>query len=127
MVNVTLKASHLYFICNDLRNYAAAEYFSLLGRIKTACVGVADDDSVAVDVAVVELIKIFNIIAFKPEGQANRINTEMMALLEPQLETGVAAEDPEWVEAATAIGNIRINNWAITDNAIANGKTFVQG
>jgi hypothetical protein len=127
MVNVTLKAKHLYFISNDLRNYSAAEYFALLGRIKTVCVGVADDDSVAVDVAVIELIKIFNIIASKPEGQANRINTEMMELLTPQLEAGVLSEDPEWVEAATAINNIRNNNWAITDNAIVIGKTFIQG
>jgi hypothetical protein len=127
MLSVNLKAKHLYFICNDLRNYAAAEYFGLLGRIKTACVDVADDDEITVETSKQDLVKIFSIIAYKPEGQANRINTDMMGLLTPQIEAGVAANDAEWIDAAAQIETIRSNNWGITDNAIANGKAFVQG
>lgn len=127
MVNVTLKAKHYYFIANDLKNYSAAEYFSLLQRIKVACVGVADDASVIVDVSVSDLVRVFNTISYKPEGQANRINTEMMDLLTPQIEAGIADNNAEWIEIGTTVTQIRNNNWLVTDNAITTGKAFIQG
>ena len=127
MLTVNLKAKHLYYVCNDLRNFAASEYFSLLGRVKAACVDLADDDVAPVEVSVHDLVKIFNVVAYKPEGQANRINTDMMALLAADMEAGITAQDAEWIEASTQIEAIRNSNWNIADNAIAAGKAFIQG
>lgn len=126
MISVQLQAKHFYFVTNDLMRYAAMEYNSLLKRIGMNCSGVADSDLVAVQTSVDDLVKIFSLVADKPEGQTNRINTEMMTLLEPQITAGVAAGDQEWIGAAQKIDAIRNANWSITDQAIVNGKAFLQ-
>lgn len=126
MISVQLKAKHLYFVVNDLKRYSAEEYYTLIKRIAMQCGGVEDDDIVGITTSVDSLVKIFSNIASKPEGQANRINTEMMQLLTPQIQAGVQSGDPEWIEAAGRISTIRNSNWAITDEAIIAGKTFIQ-
>lgn len=126
MISVQLQAKHFYFVTNDLMRYAAMEYNSLLKRIAMQCGGVEDDDLVAVSTSVDDLVKIFSLVADKPEGQTNRINTEMMTLLEPQINAGIAAGDQEWIDAAQKINNIRNANWSVTDQAIVNGKAFLQ-
>lgn len=126
MIPVQLKAKHFYFVANDLKRYSAEEFYTLIKRIAMQCGGMADDDLVTVNTTVYDLVKIFQIIANKSEGQANRINTEMMQLLTPQIQAGVAADEAEWIEAAQQITAIRESNWAITDAAIAAGKAFIQ-
>jgi len=126
MIPVQLKAKHFYFVANDLKRYSAEEFYTLIKRIAMQCGGMADDDLVTVNTTVYDLVKIFSNIASKPEGQANRINTEMMQLLTPQIQAGVAADDQEWIDAAQQITAIRETNWAITDSAIVAGKAFIQ-
>jgi hypothetical protein len=126
MIPVQLKAKHFYFVANDLKRYSAEEFYTLIKRIAMQCGGMADDDLVTVNTTVYDLVKIFQIIANKSEGQANRINTEMMQLLTPQIQAGVAADEAEWIDAAQQITAIRESNWAITDAAIAAGKAFIQ-
>jgi hypothetical protein len=126
MISVQLKAKHFYFVANDLKRYSAEEYYTLIKRIAMQCSGVADDDLVTVSSSVADLVKIFTNIASKPEGQANRINTEMMNLITPQIQAGVTAQNEEWIAAAAQIEVIRQNNWNITDAAIAAGKAFIQ-
>ena len=126
MISVQLKAKHYYFVSNDLKRYSAEEYYTLIKRIAMQCSGAADDDLVSVNTSVADLVKIFTNIASKPEGQANRINTEMMQILTPQIQAGVTAQDQEWMSAAEQIQAIRESNWAITDSAILAGKAFIQ-
>jgi len=126
MIPVQLKAKHFYFVANDLKRYSAEEYYTLIKRIAMQCGGFGDDDLVTVNTSVYDLVKIFTNIASKPEGQANRINTEMMGILTPQIEAGVTAGNEEWIEAAQQIQTIREANWAITDSAIVAGKAFIQ-
>ena len=126
MISVQLKAKHFYFVTNDLMRFAAMEYNSLLKKIAMNCSGVADNDLVSVQTSVHDLVKIFSLVADKPEGQTNRINTEMMGLLEPQVYAGVNAGNAEWIDAGQQIDAIRNRNWSVTDQAIVNGKAFLQ-
>jgi hypothetical protein len=87
----------------------------------------ADDDIMQVLVSVDQFVQVFENISNKSEGQANRINTEMMTMLTSQFQAGVGSGDPEWVDAYAKTDAIRQNNWAITDNAIASGKLFIRG
>ena len=141
MVQVRLKAKHYYYIVHYLKNSSVQQYFSLINRLKTALSGNNDlDASFDVNATVVEVIDMFKTLTVLPEGQANRINTEMDDLLMPQIVLGIADEQangigpdadgnlPEnayWQLIARGIIYAKELNTAARDNAIQQGKTFI--
>jgi len=123
MVNIELKAKHFYAIADIQFGIAAYASFSTLEKIKTACENKQDDDLATVSTDVSEFINVFYILSSKPEGSYNMINTEMMDLLTPQIEAGIADENPEWAELGARVQEIRNANWVVVSNAIASAKS----
>jgi hypothetical protein len=141
MVQIRLKAKHYYYIVHYLRNSSVQQYFSLINRLKTALNGNNDlDDSFDVSASVVEVIDMFKTLTILPEGQANKINTEMDDLLLPQIALGITNEQsagisPDadgnlpnnayWQLIAKGIAYAKGLNTDARDNAIAQGKSFI--
>ena len=141
MVQIRLKAKHYYYIVHYLRNSSVQQYFSLINRLKTALNENSDlDASFDVNASVVEVVDMFKTLTVLPEGQANRINVEMDDLLTPQIIAGVIQEitdgigpDAEgnlpdnayWQLIAKGITYAKELNTAARDNAILQGKTFI--
>jgi hypothetical protein len=131
MVDITLKANHFYFITYYLKNGTIDQYFSLISRIKTALAGNTDLDlSFTISASADEVITMFRMLTILPEGQANKINTEMDDLLLPQIALGVADEqansiEGDWHYIAANITETKTNNTAARDNAIQLGKTLI--
>jgi hypothetical protein len=141
MVQIRLKAKHYYYIVHYLRNSSVQQYFSLINRLKTALNGNNDlDASFDVNASVVEVVDMFKTLTVLPEGQANRLNVEMDDLLTPQITAGVIQEitdgigpDEEgnipdnayWQLIARGITYAKELNTAARDNAITQGKTFI--
>jgi hypothetical protein len=141
MVQITLKAKHYYYIIHYLRNASVQQSFSLISRLKTVLTGNNDlEASFIVSASVVEIITIFKTLTALPEGQANKINVEMDDLLLPQIVLGIADEqaagigpDAEgnlpdnayWQLIAQGITYAKGLNTAAKDNAISQGKAFI--
>jgi hypothetical protein len=123
MINLELKAKHYYLIADILFGTAAYVSFNILEKIKTACTGVADDDLVTVEIDISNILFVFRILAQKPEGSHNQINSEMIDLLTPQIVTGVGNDDAEWISLGEQITSIRAENLAVVTNAIQSGKS----
>ncbi len=141
MIQLELKAKHFYLIA-DILFAESAKYLRLQGylsrgasvgvnttisqpvidNIRTACQGLQDDDLVTVDVDTTSLVGVFQILAQKAEGSYNNINTEMMDLLTPQINTGVSANNAEWISLAQQITEIRTANLQVVTNSIESGK-----
>jgi hypothetical protein len=126
MIQVTLKAKHFYYIANELKNIVAGEYFGLLNRIQAATAEAQDNDEVTVATSADDIVRIFAILASKPEGQVNTLNTEMMQLFQSQMLAGIQAGDEHWMNAAQGIQAIRERNWQATEAAIEAGKNFIK-
>lgn len=123
MINIELKVKHYYLIADILFQQAAYASFSILEKVKTACSGKTEDDLTTVEIDVPSFIDVFVVLTQKPEGAFNMINTEMMDLLTPQIQAGVNSGDPEWIDLATQVQQIRENNWSIPVSMIASGKS----
>ena len=123
MIQLDLKAKHYYLIAEILFGFAAYTSFATLEKIKTSCVGVADDDMVSVESDVNTITTVFQILSQKPEGSFNDVNTEMYDLLLPQITAGVNSGDPEWIQLGNNVTEIRTNNLAVIAASIANGKS----
>lgn len=126
MINISLKAKHFYLIAADLKNNAAWYSQTTNNAISQATSGKADDDLAAIDIAVDMFVSVFQTLSLKPEGQYNRVNSEMMDLLAPQIQAGVQSGNEEWISAATQINAIREANWAVATAQIQTGKDFIQ-
>jgi len=122
MIQLQLKAKHYYLIANILFGTAAYVSFSTLEKIKAACQGLNDDDTATVEIDVPTVINVFSILAQKPEGSYNNVNTEMMDMLTPQIQAGVANDDPEWISLGEQVTAIRAANLQVVTDSIANGK-----
>jgi len=122
MIQVELKAKHYFLIADLLFGTAAYVSFATLEKIKTACQGLQDDDTATVEIDVPTFISVFSILAQKPEGSYNNVNTEMMNMLTPQIQAGVANNDPEWISLGDQVTEIRTSNLQVVTDAIASGK-----
>ena len=122
MIQLELKAKHYFLIADILFATAAYVSFSTLEKIKAACQGLNDDDTATVEIDVPTILSVFSILAQKPEGSYNNINTEMMDLLTSQIQAGVANNDSEWISLGEQVTNIRTSNLEVVTNAIASGK-----
>ena len=122
MIQVQLKAKHYYLIADILFGVAAYASFQLLEKIKVACQGLQDDDTATVEIDGASFINVFSVLTQKPEGSYNNVNTEMMDMLTPQIQAGVANDDPEWVALNEVITEIRTANLQVVTDAIASGK-----
>ena len=122
MIQLQLKAKHYYLIANILFGTAAYVSFSTLEKIKAACQDLADDDTATVEIDVPTVINVFSILAQKPEGSYNNVNTEMMDLLTPQIQAGIANDDPEWISLGEQVTAIRAANLQVVTDSIASGK-----
>lgn len=141
MIQITLKAKHYYYIIHYLRTSSVQQYFSLVNRLKIILNGNINlDASFTVNANVVEVIEMFKTLTVLPEGQANKINTEMDDLLLPQIVLGIADEQsngigpdadgnlPEnayWQLIAQGITYAKGLNTTARENAITQGKTFI--
>jgi hypothetical protein len=141
MVQIRLKAKHYYYIVHYLRNSSVQQYFSLINRLKITLNGNNDLDAFFdVSANVVEVIDMFKTLTVLPEGQANKINTEMDDLLLPQIVLGVTDEQSNgigpdedgnlpnnayWQLIAQGITYAKELNTVTKDNAITQGKTFI--
>jgi hypothetical protein len=141
MVQIRLKAKHYYYIVHYLRNSSVQQYFSLINRLKITLNGNNDLDAFFdVSANVVEVIDMFKTLTVLPEGQANKINTEMDDLLMPQIVLGMADEQaagigpdadgnlPDnayWQIIAKGIAYAKGLNTAAKENAIIQGKSFI--
>ena len=121
-IEVQLKAKHYYLVAETLFSTAAYESFSTLHSIQVSCSGSADDDLVTLLIAPEKVYYVYNILTYKPEGQFNRINSEMFDLLMPQIVTGSIGGNEQWVWLGNQIQNLRDQNLAVADQMIANGK-----
>jgi hypothetical protein len=141
MIEIQLKAKHFYLIADILlseiarysavKNYlAGAESIGLvvnvsqpvIDDIRTTCQSLNDDDLATVSVGVETFVNVFRILAQKPEGSYNNINTEMMDLLTTQIATGVGNNNAEWISLNEQVTSIRTENLQVVTNQIANGK-----
>ena len=122
MIQVELKAKHYFLIADILFGTAAYVSFSTLEKIKTACQGLQDDDVATVEIDIPTFINVFSILAQKPEGSYNNVNTEMMDMLTPQIQAGVANNDPEWISLGEQVTVIRASNLQVVTDAIISGK-----
>lgn len=122
MINVNFKAKHYYLIADILFAQAAYVSFSVLEKIKTACNGLQDEDIATVEIDTNTFTEVFSVLAQKPEGSYNNINTEMMDMLTPQIQAGVAQQNPEWLQLADTIQSIRSSNLEVVTNSINSGK-----
>jgi hypothetical protein len=141
MVQVRLKAKHYYYIVHYLRNSSVQQYFSLINRLKITLNGNNDlDASFDVSASVVEVIDMFKTLTVLPEGQSNKINTEMDDLLLPQIVLGIADEQANgvgpdadgnlpdnayWQLIAQGITYAKNMNTTTRENAIQQGKSFI--
>lgn len=127
MISITLKTKHLYFITANIMYNSIADYGELVNEIRSKTAGKADDDDVSVNALGSQVSMLYATFAQKPEGQVNQINTEMNAMLLPQVTAEVSKPnpDPEWVALAESINSTRQGNWAITASQILNGKQFL--
>ena len=122
MIQVELKAKHYFLIADILFGTAAYVSFTTLEKIKTACQGLQDDDTATVEIDVPTFINVFSILTQKPEGSYNNVNTEMMDMLTPQIQAGVADGNEEWISLGEQVTVIRANNLQVVTNSIQNGK-----
>jgi hypothetical protein len=122
MIQVELKAKHYFLIADLLFGTAAYVSFATLEKIKTACQGLQNDDNATVEIDVPTFISVFSILAQKPEGSYNNVNTEMMDMLTPQIQAGVADGNEEWISLGEQVTAIRAANLEVVTNAIASGK-----
>lgn len=127
MVNVELKVKHFYLIAHILLRDEANLSFSILEKIKTACANKADDDLTTVESDVNFFITVFRKLSNQPEGEYATSNDEMYALLVPQVQAGVAANDPEWIILSTEITAIRTTNQQNIVSYIQYAKTKLIG
>jgi hypothetical protein len=141
MVQVRLKAKHYYYIVHYLRNSSVQQYFSLINRLKITLNGNNDLDAFFdVSANVVEVIDMFKTLTVLPEGQSNKINTEMDDLLLPQIVLGIADEQANgigpdadgnlpdnayWQLIAQGITYAKNMNTTTRENAIQQGKSFI--
>jgi hypothetical protein len=110
MVNVELKVKHFCLISYVLLKDQAGLSFSMLEKIKTACTNKADDDITTVESDASFFITVFRKLSNQPEGEFATSNDEMYALLVPQVQNGVANNDPDWINLATEIDAVRTTN-----------------
>jgi hypothetical protein len=122
MIQVELKAKHYFLIADILFGTAAYVSFATLEKIKTACQGLQDDDTATVEIDVPTFISVFSILTQKPEGSYNNVNTEMMDMLTPQIQAGVADSNEEWISLGEQVTAIRTTNLEVVTNSIQNGK-----
>lgn len=122
MIQLQLKAKHYYLVADILFGAAAYVSFPILQKIKAACQGLANDDIATVEIDVPTFINVFTVLTQKPEGSYNNINTEMMDMLTPQIQAGIANNDPEWISLGEQVTEIRTANLDVVTGAIANGK-----
>jgi hypothetical protein len=122
MIQVELKAKHYFLIVDILFGTAAYVSFSTIEKIKTACQELQDNDAATVEIDVPTFINVFSILAQKPEGSYNNVNTEMMDMLTPQIQAGVANGDAEWISLGQQVTTIRANNLQVVTDSIAISK-----
>ena len=141
MIQITLKAKHFYYIAYYLRDRSIQQYYPVINRIAVALAGNSDMTAdFTISATVSEVIDIFKILTYLPEGQANKINVEMDDLLGPQIIAGATQEgingigpdadgnlpdNAYWQLIAQGITYTKTNNAAIRDSAINTGKSFV--
>ena len=125
MVTIQLQAGHFYLITNLLGSIVLKDSFDLVNAIKLVRTYNADTDLCDVSVDVQKLPDIFQQLSRQPEGVYNRPNTEMMDLLTPQIQAGVQAGDPEWIQLADNVTAIRNANFAECASYVAAGKEIV--
>lgn len=122
-IQVELKAKHYYLVAEILFSTAAYESFSTLNTIAAACAGAADDDLVILPITPQRVFYVYSILTYKPEGQFNRVNTEMYDLLLPQIQAGYIAGDEKWMWLGSQISATRDQNLSVVNQMIANGKS----
>jgi len=125
VIQVQLKAKHYFLIADILFGTAAYVSFSTLEKIKTACQGLQDEDDATVEIDVPTFINVFNVLTQKPEGSYNNINTEMMDMLTPQIQAGIANDDVEWISLGDQVTTIRAINLQIVTDLISSGKSIL--
>jgi hypothetical protein len=125
MIFVQLKAKHFYLVANILSTFPADYSFRTLEKIKVGCEGLGDEDLTTIGVTTDELLSVFSILAQKPEGSYNNINTEMLDLLTPQVTTGVSLGNADWVFIGETITGVRTKNLQVVTEAIQRGKDFL--
>lgn len=123
MINVTLKAKHLWYITSLLKDIVASQYFYLLNNIKTVTTSVKETDDCTVSVKLDDVVVIYQMLSLKPEGQVNDLNLEMNAMLLTQLQTN--AGNPDWDYLADKVTAIRTGNLQVTEQAILSGRLFL--
>ena len=122
MIQLQLKAKHYYLIADILFGAAAYVSFPTLEKIKAACQGLQDDDTATVEIDVPTVLSVFGILAQKPEGSYNNVNTEMMDMLTPQIQAGITDGNEEWISLGEQVTAIRATNLEVVTNAIVSGK-----
>jgi len=93
MIQLQLKAKHYYYVAFALQDKPLRQFAGILGRMKDALADNTDLNQLyAIEVSYNDLVSVFTIIAALPEGLSSSINTEMNALIMPQVQAGVIAE-----------------------------------
>lgn len=130
MINLTLKAKHLFFIAELLTDTVIRDNFRLMNEVKTKLseIYTGDDDiDVTCEILVEEFLMVFDRLSRLPEGQVTNINAEMLDMLTPQIGSGIQSGNEEWLAVYQGVELIRNDNKLVTDNRIARGKQFLLG
>lgn len=122
MVTVNLKAKEFYLIAFNFLNDSSSTSFSLLDRIKTACVGANDNDVVSISATTDEVQLAYRKLTNSAEGIYSEYNQLMFTQLQTQIQDGIASNDDEWILIGTNISAIRNENLARADEFISYAK-----
>jgi hypothetical protein len=141
MIQITLKARHFYYIAANLKNYSVGQYLPLINRMKKVLSGNTDFEAeFSVEATVSEVIDIYKMLTFLPEGQSNTFNTEMSQLLQPQIIAGATQEgingigpdadgnlpdNAYWQLISQGITYTRNNNISIRNSSILVGQSII--
>jgi hypothetical protein len=141
MIEIELKAKHFYYITANLKNASVEKYLALINRIKKVLIGNTDFElSFSVEATASEVIDIYKVLTFLPEGQSNSLNIEMSQLLEPQIIAGATQEgmngigpdadgnlpsNAYWQIIAAGITDIRNQNIANRNYLISVGQSII--
>jgi len=120
-MQITFKKKHILFACTPLRLSNSLSDYHLVHQLKQAFAtyphpnnplpegeGQGEGDTLLqVTITPSRFIDIYKHVSAMPEGMTAAFSTEIMEYLSPQVDAGIQAGDPDWVQVAVAIQDER--------------------
>lgn len=122
MITVTLKRKHLLLVLGHQLDTTLRDSLSTANKIISVCANKQDNDDVQIEIEWDKMWQSYNIMTNLPSGAYKTVNTEMETMLTPQIQAGVAVQDPEWIEFATKLTALKQQQAAVVPQQIQSVK-----